>query len=614
MGLKEIDETVLTGGSHTVEKFYDENGNLCSKEAAVIVKKQVLDEEGNVVYETAEEVKKKKMKPWKKTLILLACVIGFILLLFIVLLVIIGVKTSSNDISVEETTTTIYDQKLEIEKGEDDFTQLTYDDVGVKLSDSSLADFESYLKNTWVDYDYSDAYGIDSALSRWHESENLLVSTHAHDVRVNGVLDAEALYEIVKANNNEFMSTGKEYFYEEYSDSEVKNYCKEVVDTLNDIHEKNPDFDFDSVCCYLYELKILNRPTSTAFAAVELESKILYFNESMIESWSDIRENENMRIGTLYHEMMHIFQASCPCNQADGEKRVGIFHEYEELEINPLAWYWLVEASAEMNACELLDIEYNTYPQTIGYADTLNYVLNLNGSDDTANIQDICFTTDFNSIFELFDVTEEVEKEEFIKMMFSIQILQQDDSDFFDWYDNEYGIELASDDEELAELRLCLKEDFLLSITKLFYRNLARLLNEGEVTLSDVYYLMRVFEADLNNHLSTTTVGYLIYFKDFYPAYLEIQNEFLSLLSQDNGIDAEKLSDDFQNYSMNIIVDDEQISPNCTLAFLTSQQKDAVISFCDGIYKKGYPTVYEENLLCEEWLEKAPYEDLIINT
>lgn len=557
--------------------------------------------------------KKKKLKVWQILLILFGSLAGAVAIAFFALVFFIMFKDDNSaptDTTYEEPTTTIYEQMIRWDNGEDDVVQADLTPVPVKLNDSALADFENYLSKIEVDYDYAEAYNIDEALK---ELENIKppVTKHAHDVRVNGKLDADSFYKHIKANNKKRMQDDNMTFYEEYSNKDLKNYCKLIVDAINDIYAKNPDLDIDSVCCYLYDLTILNRIGSLDFAAVEIEIKNLHFNKGMLESWGSLSGNENMDTEVMYHEMIHLFQVSCPCNENDGEMRVGVGHNYDKMEINPVAWYWLVEASAEMNACEHLNMDYMTYKAKIGYADTLNFLLNMNGTKQTANIQDVSFTKDINNVFKMFGINTEAEKREFIKMMYSLDIMQENPSSFQDWYMEKYNVDLSSDNDAQNKLYLNVKEDILLSLTKIFYRNLAREVNSGQATVQDMYYLIRLFEADIDRHLSNQTIGYLIYFKDFYPAYLEIQKEFFNVVSKENSISSDKLKADFENYSMKAKDGDKVKSPNCSLGFMTAEQKNAVLKFCKDIYKKGYPSMEKANSLCREWLVKAPYDELV---
>lgn len=563
----------------------------------------------------AEIKEKKKLKLWQKLLIILGSVINFLLLLFIIFVIALSIKgNKSNSTEVKEHTTSIYENVVGWDEGEDDFVETDSTTTDIKLTDKALDEFENYIASYSVNYKYGDAYRIDEAIE-YMNNHKVNSTTHKHDIRVDGKLDVNEFYTLIKSNNKDFMNddnNSSKTWYEEYPDKKLNEYCTSIVEMLNGIHEKYPQTDMDELCCYLYDLKILDRKNALDFAAIELDKKILHINEDMLEDWADLKKNERMPEEVLHHEMMHLFQVACDCNRADDEKRIGLSHTYDGLEINPFRWYWLAESSAEMNACEYLDMDFVTYQAKIGYAETLNYILNLGNTDKAARVQELYFDRNAD-IYELFDMTSNDEKEEFIKMMYSIEILQQDSEDFIDWYSEKYDVDMIAHDQEKIKLHLDVKNDALITLTKMFYRNLARQINTGNATLQDVYYLMRIYECDLQNHLSNKTVSYMVYFKDLYPQYLEIRDEFFKAIAKENNISVDKISEDFENYSMNIINAGKKISPNCTLNFLSAEQKQAVNDYCKRIYKKGYPNMTEAYDMCKEWLEKAPYENVVFD-
>lgn len=558
--------------------------------------------------------KSKQLKKWQKVLIIFASIIGFVLLFFFILVFSLTYKdTKDAETKHEEYTTSIYENVVGWDDGEDDFIETDLSPININLSDKALNKFENYVVSYDVNYKYSDAYQIDKAIE-YKNNHQVNSSMHKHDVSVAGKLDAKALYELVKSNNKAFMN-GDDFssgWYKEYPNKKLKEYCNSMVEMLNGINEKYPQTDMDELCCYLYDLKILDRTSALDFAAVELDKKILHINEDMLQDWSDLKDNERMPEEILHHEMMHLFQVACDCNCSNGELRIGISHEYESLNINPFRWYWLAECSAEMNACEYLDMDFVTYQAKIGYADTLNYILNLGNTDKAARVQDVYFDRNAD-IFKLFDLTSDEEKNEFIKMMYSIEILQQDPDEFIDWYSKEYNVDMITHDQEKIKLHLDVKADALMTLTKLFYRNIARRVNTGNATLQDVYYLMRIYECDLQNHLSNNEVSYMIYFKDLYPKYLELRDEFFKAIAKDNSLSIEEINNGFLNYSINAKSGDEKLSPNCTLAFLSDNQKNTVNDYCKRIYRKGYPNMTEAYEICKEWLKKAPYEDVVFD-
>ena len=325
----------------------------------------------------------------KKLLIAASCIVGALVLGFITICVVVLIEDNTRKESYTPRTTTVYEQTFEVEEGKDDFVSGDSTPINIGLSSQSLEEFEEFLSNVNVDYQFSDSYNIDKALQLQEKLTKPAPEHHKYDVRVNGKVDSKVLYDLVLKNNKAFLETSESaWCYEEYSSAKLTEYCQKTADMLNKIHEMYPDMDFDTVCCYIRDLKILDKKGALDFAAVEITVKVLHICEDKIDTWNNVRKTTNLE-QVLYHEMMHLFQVDCVCSASEGNMRVGINCEFDELEINPLAWYWLCEASAEIRACEVLNIDYTTYQYKIGYLETLNYIMNLSGNDEVTDVQNL---------------------------------------------------------------------------------------------------------------------------------------------------------------------------------------------------------------------------------
>lgn len=333
--------------------------------------------------------------------------------------------------------------------------------------------------------------------------------------------------------------------------------------------------------------------------------KRFYLNYDNMEELGFAMESDNLEETTFYHEMMHAFQFACDDIKRDDEDRMGIIHSYDGLDVNALSWFWLLEGSAEMNMSQCLNVGYTTYGSHIGYIHTLNVIANINTDGEYVQVEKICNQKDLEKFFDLFDANTLDEKKEIIKMMYSIEIMQQSNSDFYDWYTQTTGDDIYGDESVETEVVLTVKEDALLTLTKIFYRDLARRINKGDVTLQDAYYLMRLYEADLNRHSANNTVGYMEFFSGFYDIYVELQDEFFKVLSEENNISAETLATDFENYSMNAIGK----SPNCDLKFLCDDAKAYYTDeYIERYYKKGYFSIRECQQKTKELNEIYPFD------
>lgn len=565
----------------------------------------------------------KKKKKRQKALIGIVVSIGVLLLAFFALVIGLTVKDSIDiknstreKVAVEETTTSVYEQLIQdpILSGKDDLVDENTTPVPIQMSDKKLAEFEKYISGIIVDYDYEKGYNIDAALAEYNNNTKSTVTKHSHDIRLNDEFNAEHFYEIVKKNNEAFFKEKEKDnlggLYKEYSDKELKSMCEQFCESLPAIAEKDPTVDLDMACCYLYNLIIVQKSGSLDFGGFDMNNRF-YLNYKNMKNGAFAMDTDNIEQTTFYHEMMHAFQFACDDIKKPDEDRMGIMHTYDSLEVNPLSWYWLLEGSAEMNMSQYLDVRYSTYKNKIGYIHSLNIAANLNTNNEYVQIEKICFQKDLEKFFEVLDINSDPEKREIIKMMYSIEIIQESKDDFYDWYNETYNTDLTNETNgEQSVLRLTLKEDALMTLTKLFYRNLARQINKRNVTLQDAYYLMRLYEADLDNHFSNNTVGYMEFFHDFYDTYVDLQNEFFAVIAEENNLSADDLANGFDNYSMNAV----SKSPNCDLKFLSSDAKNYyTVEYIDRYYMKGYPSMRSCQKQTAELNKKYPFDKSKIN-
>lgn len=611
---KRTDMPTPNGGVYSISYYYDKKGKPCGEKKASTVHIHEYDENDNLIIETVEYLNAKKLKTWQKVLISIGILCGVILLAFviwIIVLMIIPSSSSSGNATYENTTTSVYEKPLEVENGMDDAVDIDSTPIPITMSSSSLDEFEKYLSSMVVDYDFDDVYNIENAINIYNDNTINTVEKHSHDIRVNGNFDADVLYDLVKKNNEEYLNSKEEYmsgFYEEYSNREIKNICKQLCEAIPAIAEKDPNVDLDTACCYLYNLVIIKSfNTSFDLGGFAMDNRF-YMNYKTIDNLKLAIDSDDPILTTFYHEMMHAFQFACDDMKKQDEDRMGIVHIYNELEINPFSWYWLLEASAEMNMSQHLDVRYSTYKSRISYVDTINYISNISQGEKVIQTEKLCFQRDTSKLFEQLDMTSDDEMREVIKMMFNIEILQEENSGFYDWYNKKYNVDLSKDEGEKTHLRLTVKEDSLLTLTKIFYRNLARQINHGNATLQDAYFLMRAMEADLDRHFSNFSVGYMLFFHNFYDKYVEIQDEFFRLIALENNISTEELIDGFENYSMNTT----SKSPNCDLEFLSREKRNYISDkFINSFYKKGFPSMRNCQSQVDELTKTISIDEMI---
>lgn len=546
-----------------------------------------------------ENIKKNKSR--KKLLIIIAAAV---IILAAAAAVFIALSNSSRYDDYEEpdyyeteyveTTENIAEKSLEFETGPDEFVEAKIESTPVKLSAESLKKFERFLADIHPVYEYSDYYHIDEALKRVGEKNITEVKQHKHDVRVNGELDYNALYKLVLKNNKEFLKSYDKFSpsYEKPGNGEIKEICERICEVLTEYAKTYPEIDMDTVCCNLYDLKILNPSQSFEVAYLE-KNNIFFFSKKQIKAKGGLIDTEDPYTSTLYHEMVHFCQVCCDCYNNGDEWRVGIGNDYADTDTDALCWYWLNEASAEKIMSKQLGIGYTTYTAYIGYLTSLDYIAQLDKGTGANTVELLTLQHDVETAFKLFDMQTPEERLEFIKMMYTVEVLQTKPDGFYKEYEEKYGVDLDSTEEIDTEFRLKLKDDAFITMSKLFYRNLARQIKSGNTTLQDMLYLIRVWENKLDCHCSNDEYAYMAAFKQFYDEYMGIQNKFFALIAAENGLTSEELTDSLLNYSINITDNGIRKSPNCDLAFFDSEEKKFITDLNDYYYKTGNPSIRE---------------------
>lgn len=538
---------------------------------------------------------KKKIKKWLKALLI---IIGIIVALFLAVVIYAVVDTlvlSKNngerkvyEIPIEEQSIEYYySDKSDIFDGETTHTP-------IKISDKSVADFEAFLDKTQPEYKYSDLYDYADALAKYNQKHTVRIDKHKHDIRVNGKLDPQTLYLRVLENNETFFNDSKHSkgFYEIPSKKEIKELCEQICIAVPEYVKNYPQIDLDAVCCNLYNLKIMSNISSFSNANINNEM-VFNYDKKQMDVNKNLMNTDDIYTTVFYHEMVHLCQFCCDCyDDYENEWRVGINHYYDDLKVNPLMWSWFAEGAAERIMARQLSVDYTTYMSYIGYLTSLEYIAQIGSDINPIDVELLTFERDTEKIYEMFDVTDGPRKTEFMNMMYSIEALQIQPSGFEEAYKALTGEDISERKTQEA-FRLEIKKDPIITMTRLFYRNLIRCINARNVTLEDAYFLAKVWESKVLHHFSNSTYGFMLTFRDTYDKYLEIQNEFFRLVALENDMSVESLENGFQEYALFVKGESDEKKPNCDLEFFSDENRSFTEEFIERYHKQGKPTVLD---------------------
>ena len=402
----------------------------------------------------------------------------------------------------------------------------------IKLNRNSVERFNKLVSSISLSYKYSDLYGVNECYDRIFTK--CTVTKHEHSaLDKNGQLTAEHLRDIVKQNNKQFYEENNQVndFYKEADDEFLLSLCQLIIDTVSEVKKLYPDMDYDRVYCNLANLKVFYKTGSLNFAAVTPEMN-LELGDAMLRSATLFYGDKSVR-NTIVHETMHMIQLGCSCEGIEHcTRRAGITYRWDDVELQGNDWAWFFEGSAEKNMALLTGEEAMTYQLMINYLQSVNLATFLNSNIPAYYAETISFYNDPYKLFNLFHVSSKKEITEIANLMEAIQIIQYLPDEFKDAYKSKYGIDL-SDDKEIDKVKYSLKPAVCLTLSKAFYKNLAIALAEGKnITQNDLFYLIRIFEAAMDYHLSYSNTERYEINKPFLEKYKEIRSAFFSTLKE----------------------------------------------------------------------------------
>ena len=160
----------------------------------------------NETVEMAEEKRKKHKKRRKKALMIIFIPIAVLAAAFVLYTISLYLKydAPSDKSDAPVYTTSVYQNVMKTSAVDTGKVYTKTEPVELALSRSGLETFEKYLSEYAVQYDFDEQYGIEEALKKYGNRAAEPIGKHAHDIRVNGKLDADHLYQLVKENNKKF--------------------------------------------------------------------------------------------------------------------------------------------------------------------------------------------------------------------------------------------------------------------------------------------------------------------------------------------------------------------------------------------------------------------------
>ena len=413
----------------------------------------------------------------------------------------------------------------------------------LSLSSGGLKEISDLLSSQSIEYPYSDLYDLAEVKKRL-DFDATVTEHKVSALDDTGKLSGVHLAALVKQNNEAHLST-KPFGLKAVEEDYIAEICEFIVTVTNKMLEKYPDMDKERVYCNLGSLKILYDTGMLSYAEVSSDM-VLSISQNNANILSTL-EGEDGFTRVMTHEIMHILQIGCACEEIENcGRRAGISVFWEDFTLNTADWTWLVEGSAERNMCSLTGGDAVTYQYKIDYICSMTMSVLLRDEIKADSMETLCFYSDPEALFEVFGCENEEERDELLNMMITLQVLQMQPKSFHAAYTEKTGIDLFEDEEAMNEFSYSLKPAVCLSLSKEFYENLAAFVKENTITANDLFFLINLFEGQLNGHLNYTADSKKEVNKPFTDGYTLIREAFFTTLKRENGgIDLSALYEEY---------------------------------------------------------------------
>ncbi len=430
----------------------------------------------------------------------------------------------------------------------------------VSLSSTDANEITALIESIKVDFPYNDLYKTDECYNRL--KANPTVNQHKLSaLDESGSLNADYLLSLVTKNNEKYLAemsygtVGLEAPEEEY----ILKICQLIVDTINELKIQQPDIDYDRVYCNLGNLKIMYKKGMVDNAQVTADM-VMNISPNMFQI-VDMMSDENGCRNVVIHEIMHIVQIGCTCEQIEHcTRRCGISYRWDDFDFNTSDFGWFFEGSAERSMCNLTGDELFTYEYMINYICSVNLCTFLNKNNPANYAETISFYDDVELLYDMFDCETQEDKYEILNMMIAINIIQMQPDELMEAYATQYNVNIEEQSVK-DDLNCTLKPAIVTVFTKQFYNNLAIILSEKtDVTVNDLCYLIALFEATLDNHIKYTNEKYSTYNADFLNIYKSIRNVLFEKVKTNNGVN---IASAYNNYC--IFSNDDSNTVNASL-------------------------------------------------
>ena len=479
-------------------------------------------------------------------------------------------KNNSNERSNvdEEKNTKSSNSMIEIIESKYDGLGLSKEDLDIlnnQVIFSSMQVFEESVKSIEVSYPYEELF--------CGEHINYEVSKSSEDY-----LNIDVLYKRVLKNNKEYQEVHSNDTYLGTTDEFVFNVCKKIIDNYKKLEANGVVLDKEHINSNLANLKIFLYKGYN-YGYYNPKQDILGINVTL--SYDEMND-------VINHEIMHVLMGSNNNElESSGLKsKNGYLYSFDSKEINFYNWAWFGEASAENLGCSLdNNKEPYVYNKEIKSIEAMKFAT-FNPSND---IENTLFSSDINKLYACFP---NLTHEEVNKMFYSYTVIFDNNTGqegyyFYKFLEN-HGVVISSG--HYGNFESNLRASIALSLSKEFYINFAKRIENKSISLNEIFEIISVFELELSREL-----WYQSKYPDleyFLSNYCNIQEQFFEVICNNLGISMDYIKKLYYMFNNDVSLS------NINVSFLSDKENDFINYINEsrtGNKKDAILKVYDDN-------------------
>ena len=446
-------------------------------------------------------------------------------------------KNDSNDKSNvdEEKNTKSSNSMIEIIESKYEGLGLSKEDLDIlnnQINLSSMQVFEESVKSIEVSYPYEELF--------CGEHINYEVSKSSEDY-----LNIDVLYKRVLENNREYQNRYNNDTYFGTTDEFVFNVCKKIIDNYKKLEANGVVLDKEHINSNLVSLKIFLY-NGYNYGYYNPKQDILGINVTL--SYDEMND-------VINHEIMHVLMGS---NN----------NELESSGLKSKNGYLYSFDSKEIKSIEAM--KFATF----------------NPSND---IENTLFSSDINKLYACFP---NLTHEEVNKMFYSYTVIFDNNTGqegyyFYKFLEN-HGVVISSG--HYGNFESNLRASIALSLSKEFYINFAKRIENKSISLNEIFEIISVFELELSREL-----WYQSKYPDleyFLSNYCNIQEQFFEVICNSLGISMDYIKKLYYMFNNDVSLS------NINVSFLTDKENDFINYINEsrtGNKKDAILKVYDDN-------------------